>query len=56
MDGNRFDDIGRALGGLGSRRNALRVLAGAALGAITGGQAMDAPAKPRNKSRSISPC
>ena len=51
MDGNRFDDIGRALSGHGSRRDALRVLAGALLGVVAGDQATDAPAKPKKKNK-----
>jgi hypothetical protein len=52
MDGNRFDDLGRALGGLGTRRDTLRVLIGSALAALAGNQAGDGAAKSKSKGKS----
>jgi hypothetical protein len=48
VDRNRFDDMTRALSERGSRRGALRLLAGSALGALVGAP-MDALAKPKKK-------
>ncbi|MFN8591166.1 MAG: hypothetical protein U0031_06840 [Thermomicrobiales bacterium] len=45
MDGNRFDDLGRILGGQDSRRGVVRLLAGTAIGALFGGAAADTSAK-----------
>jgi hypothetical protein len=51
MDDNRFDDLGRALGGHGTRRGALRLLIGAALGALAGRAAAETPAGAKSKGR-----
>lgn len=49
MDGNRFDELGRVLGGQDSRRGVFRLLSGAVIGAVLGIPAADAPAKPKKK-------
>lgn len=51
MDDNRFDDLGRALAKLSTRRDALRALAGSALAILSGVPAADALAKSKGKGK-----
>src|SRR5215213_1642145 len=56
MDALHFDDVVRTLSERGSRRGALRLLAGGILGALAGVPVLGAPAKPKKKKKKKSGC